>query len=73
MSSKRRLRRQRERRQCGHKVRFETQTGAVAAKIALQRKQPAEWNLRTYRCPRCGGWHFGHFDPARRQPRPPGV
>lgn len=56
MASKRRIRR----KVCGKKVRYATQEAAQAAIIALTRAKGWLGYMVPYRCPFCGGFHFGH-------------
>ena len=41
---------------CNSKVRYKTESGAMAKAIALMNRGAP--SLRTYRCPLCGGWHL---------------
>lgn len=61
MASKRNLRR----KQCGDKHRFETLDGAAqeARRVA---NGTGGW-LEAYRCPFCGGHHYGHPNARQRQ------
>lgn len=61
MASKRRIRR----KACEGKQRFDSQTKAVSAMLALQRDKGDQGNLRPYCCVFCKGWHYGHA-PRRR-------
>lgn len=56
MSSKR----QKRWKQCGRKVRHETEAAALAAIHHLRRKGKFAGRSNTYRCEFCGGYHFGH-------------
>lgn len=60
MSSKRAQRR----KACTGKHRYGTELEARRAIHALRRDKPVGGQLTTYRCPFCGGYHFGH--PPRR-------
>jgi hypothetical protein len=46
-------------KQCGSKVRHETQPQAAAARRALIKHKGWTGTINTYRCPFCGGWHIG--------------
>lgn len=63
MASKRGIRRRLANKACIGKQKHTTQAEAVAHKIRHQRDHPADWNMKTYRCRHCGGWHLGHFRP----------
>lgn len=56
MSSKRRIRRS----ACTGKLRFTSQGDAQAAMNALHHRKGYQGYMTPYRCPFCGGYHFGH-------------
>lgn len=61
MASKRRLRR----KECGSKRRFESEEAANRTIGALRRSGGLQGYVHSYRCSRCGGFHFGHPPGAR--------
>lgn len=58
MSSKRAVRRSMQRRQCGSKTGYATETQAVAAAKAASKHLGEPF--RSYRCQFCSRWHKGH-------------
>lgn len=43
-------------RMCRRKVRYSSEAAALLVATSTERKRGVE--LRTYRCPICGGWHL---------------
>lgn len=47
-----------KRKQCGNKIRFNSQTEAVGIGISLMKKKKI--HVVSYKCSFCNGWHLGH-------------
>lgn len=67
MASKRRVKRQAQARQCGHKRGYATEATARTAMHLLIRATAPTAHMTPYKCPWCGLFHIGHTPASVQQ------